>query len=221
MRSFEKGMRWVFPLLLGYAPIGMAYGLLAQQTGLGVRPTLGLSLFVFAGASQFIAVSMLSIGTEAIVIIGATFLVNFRHVLMSASLAPYLKSWNTWQRLALGGMLTDESFALHSLHFAQGDLDPIAGLTVNVAGYVVWALVGMVGYYLGALITHPEAWGLDFALPAMFAALLIPTCKHKPAIVASLCGGAASVTFYLLGAGSWAAFFGAFIGATAGVCVKP
>lgn len=217
MQSIEKGVRWAVPIILGYAPIGTAYGLLAQQTGLEAWATLGLSLCVFAGASQFMAVSMISKGMETAVIVGTTFIVNFRHLLMSASLAPRLSSWKTWQRLLLGSMLTDESFALHSAHFARGEFDPVGALALNITAYVAWTLSGAVGYYLGSLIENPEVWGLDFALPAMFAGLLLPLCTHKPAVTAAVCGGAAAVLLYCLGLGSWAAFLGALIGATAGI----
>ncbi|MDR2522202.1 MAG: AzlC family ABC transporter permease [Synergistaceae bacterium] len=218
--SFRRGVRRSPPILLGYAPVGMAYGLLAQQTGIEIGPTLGLSLFVFAGASQFVAVSMLHSGSGVLVIIGTAFVVNFRHFLMSAAIAPRLAKWKIWQRLALGGMLTDESFALHSLYFAQGDLDPTAAITLNSIGYVVWVMSSAVGHRLGVLIENPKAWGLDFALPAMFVGLLLPSCRDKPAVTAALTGGAASVILSLLGAGSWAAFLGALAGATVGTVIS-
>ena len=83
MRSFpfvKNGIKAAFPIVLGYVPIGMAYGLLAQQAGLGIAMTFSLSFFVFAGASQFMAVSMLSGGVAPIVIVSTTFIVNFRHL---------------------------------------------------------------------------------------------------------------------------------------------
>ena len=215
--SVAKGVRQAFPIVLGYAPIGAAYGLLAQQTGLGIWPTLGLSLFVFAGASQFMAVSMMQSGMETAVIIGSTFIVNFRHVLMSASLTPYLGSWKTWQRILLGGMLTDESFVLHSLNFGRGDPDPVSAVTINATAYVTWAATGMAGHSLGVMIADPETWGLDFALPAMFVGLLLSACGNKAAVAAAVTGGAAAVGLHLLNAGNWAAFIGALAGATAGV----
>lgn len=218
--SIGKGVRGASPIVLGYLPIGMAYGLLAQQTGLEIGVTLSLSLFVFAGASQFMAVSMLFRGTEALVIIGTVFIVNFRHLLMSASITPYLASWKRWQRLMLGSMLTDESFAVHSVRFARNDLDPTAAIALNITAYAAWAVSGVVGFYLGSLIAEPEVWGLDFALPAMFVGLLLPVCGQRPAAVAALCGGAVSVLLHTLGVGAWAAFAGALIGATAGLCVK-
>ena len=215
--SVVKGVRQAFPIVLGYVPIGVAYGLLAQRAGLSLWSTLGLSLFVCAGASQFMAVSMLLRGVEAAVIIGTTFIVNFRHVLMSASLAPSLGSWKTWQRLLLGGTLTDESFVMHSLNFSRDDLDPISAVTLNSAAYIVWAATGVAGHSLGVMIANPEAWGLDFALPAMFVGLLVSACANKPAVAAAVVGGTVSVGLHLVNAGSWAAFFGALAGATAGV----
>ena len=217
MSSVEKGVRQAFPIILGAVPIGIAYGILSQQAGLGLLPTLGLSLFVFAGASQFMAVSMMQNGMEMGSIIGATFIVNFRHVLMSASIAPCLASWKMWQRLLLGGMLTDETFALHSLNFSRGNLDPVSAMTLNFAFYIAWAASGMAGYNLGAMIANPEAWGLDFALPAMFVGLLLSSCKNKMAVAAAVTGGAVSVGLHLLNAGDWAVFLGALAGATAGV----
>ena len=216
--SIGKGIKQAFPIILGIIPIGIAYGILAQQTGLGLWPTLGLSLLVFAGASQFMAVSMIQNGVESVAIIGITFIVNFRHVLMSASVAPSLGSWKTWQRLLLGGMLTDESFVMHSLNFSRGDRDPVLAVSLNFAIYVSWAAASTVGYTLGAMIANPEAWGLDFALPAMFVGLLLSACGNKPAIAAAVAGGTVSVGLHLLNAGSWAAFIGALTGATAGVC---
>ena len=217
VHSIGKGVKQAFPIILGITPIGIAYGIMAQQTGLGLWPTLGLSLLVFAGASQFMAVSMMQSGVESAAIIGITFIVNFRHVLMSASVAPNLGSWKTWQRLLLGGMLTDESFVMHSLNFGRGDLDPTLAVSLNSAIYVTWTATGTVGYTLGAMIANPEAWGLDFALPAMFVGLLLPVCGNKPAVIAAFAGGAVSVGLHLLSAGSWAAFIGALSGAAAGV----
>lgn len=213
----KKGVREASPIVLGYVPIGMAYGLLAQQAGFSIWFPLCLSLFVFAGSSQFIAVSMFSRGMDAIAIIGTTFIVNFRHLLMSASLAPRLSSWKTPQRLLLGTLLTDESFAVHSARFAHGDVDPTEALALSLTAYAAWAASGVAGFHLGTLIARPEAWGLDFALPAMFVGLLVPFCTHRPAVTAAVCGGATSVLLYCLGGETWAAFIGAVVGATAGV----
>jgi 4-azaleucine resistance transporter AzlC len=195
----------------------MAHGLLARQAGFAIWLPLSLSLFVFAGSSQFIAVSMLQNGAGPAAVIGTTFIVNFRHFLMSSSLAPRLRSWTARQRLLTGCMLTDESFALLSSNFAGGGMEPPAALALSVSIYLVWTSSVVTGFQLGVLIANPEAWGLDFALPAMFMGLLLPLCTHRPAVVAALCGGAASTLFHCLGLGPWATFTGALVGATAGV----
>jgi 4-azaleucine resistance transporter AzlC len=215
--AVKMGMEDAMPVVLGIVPIGMAYGLLGQQAGLSLRVVLFLSLFVFAGASQFIAISMFTGGAEPILIVGTTFIVNFRHLLMSAAVAPRLTAWATWERLLMGSLLTDESFAVHSAHFARNDANPTAAITLQVVMYFAWAAAGVAGFHLGPLIARPEAWGLDFALPAMFAGLLLPICTTRPAVIAAVCGGATSTLLHFLGFGGWGAFVGALVGATVGV----
>jgi 4-azaleucine resistance transporter AzlC len=211
-----RGIREALPAILGCIPIGMAHGLLTQQAGFAVWLPLALSLFVFAGASQFVAVSMLQNGAGPAVVIGTAFIVNFRHLLMSASLAPCLKSWTMRQRLLTGCLLTDESFALLSADFAGDGIEPTAAIALSVSIYIVWTLSVVTGFHMGSLIANPAAWGLDFALPAMFAGLLLPICTRRPAVVAGVCGGATSTLLHCLGFGAWGAFIGALVGATAG-----
>jgi 4-azaleucine resistance transporter AzlC len=179
-----------------------------------------MSLFVFAGSSQFIAVSMLQAGAEPLAVIGTTFIVNFRHLLMSASIAPYLRSWTGTQRLLMGCTLTDETFVVNSANFAAGNIDTTAALSLNFSLYALWTLSVVSGFWLGNLIEKPEVWGLDFALPAMFLGLLLPLCARRPAVAAALCGGAASLLLHRLGFGRWAAFTGALAGATVGTLVS-
>lgn len=215
--SVIEGIRDALPVVLGCVPIGMAHGLLTQQAGFAIWVPLGMSLFVFAGASQFIAVSMLQSGAGPIAVIGTTFIVNFRHLLMSASLAPRLTSWTMRQRLLTGCMLTDESFAVLSARFAAITVKPEEAIALNVTIYFAWALSVAAGFHLGFLVAGPEAFGLDFALPAMFAGLLLPVCRRRPAVIAAFAGGATSVALARLGLKTWAAFTGALIGATVGV----
>jgi 4-azaleucine resistance transporter AzlC len=215
-----EGIRDALPVVLGCVPIGMAHGLLSQQAGFAIGVPLGMSLFVFAGASQFIAISMLQSGAGLITIIGTTFIVNFRHLLMSASLAPYLTSWTTRQRLLTGCMLTDESFAVLSARFATAAVKPMEAIALNVTIYLAWTLSVAAGFHLGFLVAKPEAWGLDFALPAMFAGLLLPACRRRPAMIAAAAGGVTSVLLTCLELKPWAAFTGALVGATIGVVFK-
>lgn len=179
---------------------------------------VGLSIFVFAGAAQFVAVSMIMNGAPPAVVISAAFAVNFRHVLMSAALSSHAAEWSAPKRALFGAMLTDESFALHSVHFAEGDADYVAAVVMNTSAYLSWVAFGVIGHSLGALVSgsEAEALGLDFALPAMFIGLLMPSCRNGRAVTAALCGGVTAVALYLSGLGRWAAFAGAAAGAAAG-----
>jgi 4-azaleucine resistance transporter AzlC len=214
--SAIKGIRDALPIVLGCIPIGMAHGLLAQQAGFLIWVPLGMCLFVFAGASQFTAISMLQNGAEPVAIVVTTFIVNFRHLLMSASIAPRLTSWTMRQRLLTGCMLTDESFAVLSARFATVAVEPMEAIALNVSIYFAWALSVAAGFHLGFLIANPEAWGLDFALPAMFVGLLLSVCRCRSAIIAAVAGGVTSVLLTQMELKTWAAFTGALVGATIG-----
>jgi 4-azaleucine resistance transporter AzlC len=198
----------------------MAHGLLTQQAGFSIEVPLFMSLFVTAGSSQFIAISMLQAGAEPLAVIGTTFIVNFRHLLMSASIASSLKSWTAARRFLMGCVLTDETFAVHSANFAAGDIDAAAVFSLNLTVYATWVLSVVSGFRLGNLIAEPEVWGLDFALPAMFLGLLLPLCARRPAVIAAFCGGAVSLMLHRLEFGQWAAFIGALAGATAGTLMS-
>jgi predicted branched-subunit amino acid permease len=182
-----------------------------------VWTTLGLSVFVFAGASQFMAILMIASQASPAAIISSTFVVNFRHVLMAASLSPFVTSWKKWQRAALGCMLTDESFVMHSRHFGDGDTDSAAAITLNAAAYITWAAASVAGFYIGGLTGDPRRLGLDFALPGMFIGLLMPLCRDNASAVSAAAGGLSALALHMAGAGNWAAFLGAVVGASAGL----
>ena len=215
--SVARGIYRALPIMLGYAPIGAAYGLLSRQAGCDVWATLVLSILVFAGASQFMAISMMAGGASPAAIISSTFVVNFRHVLMAASLSPFVSSWKQWQRAALGCMLTDESFVMHSRHFADGEADPAAAIALNASAYITWAAASVAGFYIGGLTGDPRKFGLDFALPGMFIGLLMPLCRDKSSATSAVAGGLSALALHMAGAGNWATFLGAVAGASVGL----
>ena len=104
----------------------------------------------------------------------ATFLVNLRHLLMSASLAPYLGHLSRWQQALFSGQLTDETFAVHSIDFRNEKTAPKRRIfATNITAHLGWISSSTVGAWAGTLLTNLEAWGLDYALAAMFIALLV------------------------------------------------
>jgi predicted branched-subunit amino acid permease len=163
------------------------------------------------------AISMMAGNASPAAIISSTFVINFRHILMAASLSPFVSSWKKWQRAALGCMLTDESFVMHSRHFADGGADFAAAIALNAAAYITWAAASFAGFYIGGLIGDPRKFGLDFALTGMFIGLLMPLCRDNSSAISAVAGGLSALALHAAGAGNWATFLGAIAGASAGL----
>ena len=172
--GWPRGISRALPITLGYVPIGFAFGVLANKAGISTFNTLAMSVFVYAGSSQLIAVGLFASGTAPLSIILTTFIVNLRHMLMSSALAPYLKSWSRLQLIAFSYEITDESFALHSVEFPRtaplGGPYPGESLALNMTAQISWILGTWLGLVAGGLITDIETFALDYALPAMFIA---------------------------------------------------
>lgn len=172
-QRFRLGLACALPVVLGYLPIGFAVGVLAAQTGLSAGATGFMSLLVYAGASQFIAIGLLGAGAPPLTIVVTTLLVNLRHFLMSAALSPYLRGVRPLALAALAFTLTDETFAVDSVEFQRrGRGDPWFMSGLHLLPYVTWLASTMVGAAVGGIVADPQVWGLDFALPAMFIGLL-------------------------------------------------
>src|SRR5690606_37310621 len=150
-----------------------AYGVLAAQAGLSPWEAGAMSLLVYAGASQFIAVGMLAADAGLAAVAATTFLVNLRHLLMSAALSPYFHRVRRPLLTVLSFFVTDESFAVSSTVFAErgrGDAGWFAGLAVTAYGS--WLAASVAGALAGGAVDIPAAFGLDFALTGMFIGLL-------------------------------------------------
>lgn len=119
-----SAFRQTLPIILGYVPVGFAYGVLAQKSGLSGINTILMSLLVFAGSAQLIAVGLFAAKAAPLAIVATTFVVNLRHLLMSAALAPYLRGWSKSRLALFSYQLTDETFALHVGRFAKGETGP-------------------------------------------------------------------------------------------------
>ena len=164
---FKKGLSAGWPICLGYLPIGMAFGVLAQKAGLTPLQIALMSIMVFAGSAQFIAVAMLTGGASAPAIITTTFVVNLRHVLMSSALAVYLRAAHRGLLALYAYGVTDESFAVNLPRFNAGNWSLSRALVVNHAANLTWFISTVAGGIGGRFI--PEgALGIDYALIAMF-----------------------------------------------------
>ncbi|HLE05621.1 MAG TPA: AzlC family ABC transporter permease, partial [Anaerolineales bacterium] len=197
-REFLTGVRDQLPLLLGVIPFGLIFGALAISVGVSPAAAQGFSLFVFAGSAQFIAVSLIGESASALVVIATIALVNLRHALYSASLAPSLaKLGRTW-KLALGWLLTDEAFAMASRRYRNGELEDAHWYTLGT-GLTLWAgwqISTAVGIALGSNL--PQGLSLDFALPLTFLALVVPSLIDRPTLAAALAAGLLGLALFNL-----------------------
>lgn len=186
-KEFFQGAKDTTPMLVGATPFAIIFGSLAISTGISSVATMGLSLFVFAGSSQFIAVALVAEKASLGVIWLTTFVVNFRHILYSATLLPKLRHLSQSWKIILSFGLTDESFATSVKRLSESDADShpewyLLGSTI--AMYVNWNFWTLIGIYLGKSIPNLESYGLDFAMIATFTGIVIPLLKNKPMLIA-------------------------------------
>ncbi len=205
-----SGMRQALPIVLGYVPVAFAFGVLARKTGIPASGAVCMSLMVFAGSAQLITVSLLAGGASPATVVLTTFVVNLRHLLMSAALAPALRRWPRALQWLFAFQLTDETFALHAgrLPSAPGDRRPepprAETLALNMTAQASWVLGTIIGVFGSELVADVRPLGLDYALPAMFIALLLPYCrKARRFALAAVLAGVLSVLLALAGAGQW------------------
>ena len=219
--SIKQGILQALPIVLGYLPLGFAFGVLARQVGLGPVSVFVMSLFVFAGSAQFISVSMLAAGSSSMEIIAATFLVNSRHLLMSAALAQHLHHFNKTLLAFVGFEITDETFAVAISNYQQQCSTPQYQLSLNLTAHTAWIVSTVMGSVVGNLIAKPEILGLNFALPAMFIGLLFLQLKNKFTVFIAIIAGMFSVLISTLIAGNWNIIIATTITATIGVIIEP
>lgn len=198
--EFLAGARAQLPILLGVAPFGMIYGVLAIGAGLPPALAQAMSSVVFAGSSQFIGANLFASGAPFLVIVITTFVVNLRHALYSASLAPYVENLPIRWKLLFAYLLTDEAYATAVLHYQKPEKygEPARRhwfyLGTALALWTTWQISTGVGIFFGAQV--PPGWGLDFALPLTFIAIVVPVLSDRPAVISAFVGAFVAVTAY-------------------------
>lgn len=191
--EFWRGVRAELPLLLGVVPFGMIYGVLALDAGLDPLAAQAMSAIVFAGSAQFITAQLFSQGAPWLVVVLTIAVVNLRHALYSASVAPFVQKLPAGWKAALAYLLTDEAYAVTITHYNQADGSPPGGpkhfffLGAGLTLWSAWQASTAAGILLGELI--PDTWPLDFTLALTFIALVVPTLRSRGAVTAALSAG--------------------------------
>lgn len=172
--SFIQGIKDCIPTLLGYISIGLAFGVVGSASGLSVIEIALLTILIYAGSAQFIFCALLLTNSPASAIIVTIFVVNLRHLLMSLTIAPHFTRYSMLRNVGFGTLLTDETFGVAVTKQMQtGKLYGKWMDGLNITAYLFWILSCVAGAFLGQWVANPEKWGLDFALIAMFVALLV------------------------------------------------
>ncbi|MDR3670329.1 MAG: AzlC family ABC transporter permease [Holophaga sp.] len=199
--EFWAGARDSLPMVLGAAPFGLIFGTLAGPSGLSPAATLAMSLCVFAGSSQFIALTLLASGAGMVVILLTTLVVNLRHALYSATLLPHVAGLRQRWRVPLAFWLTDETFAVVQLRYLKTDTSPLKHwyyLGSCLAMYSNWFAWTLAGLLLGRSLPRLEHMGLEFAMVSTFIGIVVPLLGSRPMLAASLGAGAVALAAHAL-----------------------
>jgi 4-azaleucine resistance transporter AzlC len=195
-----RGARGITPILVGTIPFGLIYGVAALGAGIPVVAAQAMSLIIFAGSAQFVTAQLVGAGIPALIIILTGAVVNLRHLLYSASVAPYTRPLRLPWKVLLAYLLTDEAYAIAITHYRATDDTHShrqwyflgAGLTL----WATWQAATAAGIFLGANV--PASWSLDFTLPLTFIALVVPALRDRGSVAAAgVAGLAASLAFGL------------------------
>jgi 4-azaleucine resistance transporter AzlC len=217
--AFRRGARDAVPLLLGIVPFGLVAGIAAVNAGFGLPMAVGLSVVVFAGASQIAALELLGQNAPLSVVVVTAVVINLRYLMYSASIAPYFREFSARWKAVLAYVLTDQAYAISVASYRSDR--PVDRkwyyLGAAVTLWAVWQVTTIAGALLGTGV--PDAWGLEFAIPLVFLAILVPAIEDRASAVAAVVGGSLAV----LGAGlplNLGLLVGSGVGITAGVLTE-
>ena len=172
-----RGARAAIPIVLGFIPVGIAYAIMAKAAGFNVAETVFMSVCVFAGASEMMAVGMVGQGAAIAAIVLATFMMNLRHVIMSTCVFEKTEKQSVIRRLFLGFFVTDESFAVITSEKKKCTFWFFASLAVT--HYLAWVVGSAIGAFAANLLPEMLSASLGISLYAMFIGLLVPNIKRN------------------------------------------
>jgi 4-azaleucine resistance transporter AzlC len=212
--DFRHGLQGGLSIAIGYMPVALTFGLLARTTGLSVTETVLMSMLVFAGAAQYISLSLIAVGTGILEIILTTFIVNIRHFLMSASLSEKLEEDVLYKKLTYAFGITDETFSVISVK--DGKVKTGFAFGVILISYGSWVINSGIGYFIGEILPEFLQASMTIALYAMFVGLLVPSMKKsmKVAFLAVTAGALNSVLLFTTNlSNGWSIVIGTLVSA--------
>lgn len=180
--SFVKGLKAGISIAIGYFPIALTFGLLAKTSGLSIIEATAMSIFVYAGASQYMSLTLITKGVDPILIVLNTFVVNIRHFLMTAALNEKMHSEKRWVKGIYAFGITDESFSVLATQ-KEGKIHTSFAFGVALIAYSSWVVFTAVGHIIGANLPAFLTAAMSIALYAMFVGLLVPSMRDSRKVV--------------------------------------
>lgn len=190
--EFVRGLAATFPLMVSAIPFGVIFGTLATNAGLSPLAVMSMSVFVFSGSAQFIAILLLGTGSALGVIWLATLILNLRHLLYAATLVDHVRHLSQTWRFGLAAMLTDETFAVMERRYREEGGAPNAHwyyLASCLGMYLNWQFWTYIGIVLGTEFPEVKNWGLEFAMIVTFTGIVMPALRSAPFWVAAVVAG--------------------------------
>jgi 4-azaleucine resistance transporter AzlC len=215
--DFLLGAWQMLPLLLGVVPFGLILGALAADKGLSPLETALMSGLVFAGGSQFVAIGLWAHAIPVLVVVASTALVNLRHLLMGAALAPALQRFGARKPYLALFFLADEIWAVALRRAATGALTPAFYAGQVVPFYLSWILWTAVGNLAGSFVADPRRYGFDFAFAAVFLVILFGLWRGRQSILPVASSAAGALLAWKLLPGVWYIFIGGLAGTAAAI----
>ncbi|MBN2224029.1 MAG: AzlC family ABC transporter permease [Deltaproteobacteria bacterium] len=204
-RQIWKGFAESVPVMVSVFAFGLVYGVLAVQSGLTVLEAFLSCVIVLAGMSQFASLPLFAAGISPLTIIGTTFIINMRHLIMGASIAGKFTERGLFGKAAASYFLIDESFAMATAYAEKKKGGSVRDYMIGsgIAVFAAWNIGTILGALFGNFLGDPKEFGLDFAAAAAFIGLLVPQIRGKGDILVLLIAAALSVGAYLTFEGSW------------------
>jgi 4-azaleucine resistance transporter AzlC len=218
----RAGLRDIWPVMVAAFPIGLLFGAICTGKGLSIAEAGLMSLLVFAGGAQFAAVELWTTPVPIAALVFSTALINARHILMGASLAPKLARFPLWQRLAGFHFLTDEAWALAERRALTKAVTPSYWFALALMLPIAWVGGTVLGALLGSFLGDPQRIGADFAFTALFIGLIAGFWKGRDTALTVVASAVASALTYATAGPPWHVAAGAIAGiAVAYLAVRP
>lgn len=200
---FARGLKLGLPIFLGYMPVGAAFGIVARDLGFSAFEAIACSATVLAGAGQLIALQLLGAGASAVAVIVTTTVVNLRYMLFGAAMSPHVSGIRLPGQAFLGFTLTDETFAVNIDDNRRGLADFCSMAGVGVIAWIGWVLGTAVGALAAGVIGDPTRFGVQFAMPAMFTALLVAQAEDRRHVITALSAAVIAVALMMVLPDPW------------------